>query len=159
MKKRLLLVLCSLLPVLAFAQGAAPTTPRPDVEELLTVMRADKMIENMMDPLKKMLGSMSQQPGMSPEAVAKMKAGQEKIFAFVMSEMSSARMKTEIGKIYAETFTPEEIHGITAFYKSPSGQAFLDKQPILMQKTMAMSQKIMMDAMPKIQQMIKSELK
>jgi len=156
MKKHLLVLLCSLLPILASAQDA---TPRPDVDELLTVMRIDKMLANMMEPMKKMLGGMAQQQGMSPEAAAKAKATQDKIFSTVTSEMSGTRMKTEMARIYAETFTPDEIKGITAFYKSPAGQAFLDKQPILMQKSMAMSQRLMMEALPKIQDMMKSEAK
>jgi uncharacterized protein len=54
-------------------------------------------------------------------------------------------------------FTLEEVRGLIAFYKTPAGQGFLDKQPLLMQKTMAMAQRRMMDLTPKIQEMIKQE--
>ena len=47
--------------------------------------------------------------------------------------------------------------GLIAFYKTPAGQAFLDKQPLLMQKTMEMTQKRMMEMTPKVQEMIKQE--
>lgn len=155
MKKHFLL-LCALVPVLGFAQTAAP---RPDVDELFAVMRMDKMMENMMAPVKNMLGGMGQSANQSPEAAAKAKARQEKTFALIFGEMTGSKMKAEMTQIYAETFTPDEIKGITVFYKSPAGQAFLDKQPILMQKSIAMSQKIMMDVMPKMQEMMANDAK
>jgi len=39
-------------------------------------------------------------------------------------------------KAYAETFTEAEIAGAVEFYKSPAGQAILDKITQLLQKTM-----------------------
>jgi hypothetical protein len=154
--KKHLLILCALLPVLASAEVS---TPRPDVDELLTLMRIDKMMESTMEPLKKMMASAGQTAGMPPEHAARAKAMQEKSFALIMGEMTGSRMKAEMAQIYGETFTTEEIKGLTTFYKSPAGQAFLDKQPIVMQKTMAMSQKMMMEIMPKIQAMMAADAK
>ncbi len=68
-----------------------------------------------------------------------------------------AKMKPMFVKIYADTYTEEELDGIVAFYKGPAGQAMLLKMPILIQRSMAMSQQMMSDLMPEIQKMAEEE--
>jgi hypothetical protein len=65
------------------------------------------------------------------------------------------KMKTMLVQVYADTYTEEEVDGILAFYKSPAGQAMLQKMPQLMQRSMAVSQQLMSDLMPEIQKMAK----
>jgi hypothetical protein len=43
--------------------------------------------------------------------------------------------------IYSSNFSAEELHTVTAFYKTPAGQKFLQKQPLLVQQTMTAGQK------------------
>jgi hypothetical protein len=137
--------------------SAEDKVTRPDIDELLTLTRVQKMSENAIEQMKTMMAGVAKQTNVSPEATEKAKAMRDKMFALIESEMSWDKMKAEYAKVYAEVFTPEEVRGLIAFYKSPSGQAFLDKQPLLMQKTMEMAQKRMMDLTPKIQEMIKQE--
>jgi len=166
MKKYLVLLLLALSsPVLLLAD---PAVERPDVEELLSVMRVEKMMQSSMDQVMKMIPKMTEgitsqtMSKLPPEAAAKAAAMQQrmqqKTMALVMEEMSWKKMKEPIIQVYAESLTPEEVKGITAFYKSPAGQTFLDKQPIIMQKSMAMTQKMMMELMPKIQALAQSEV-
>jgi hypothetical protein len=54
-------------------------------------------------------------------------------------------------KVYADVFSEEEITGIVAFYKTPIGHAMLDKMPLLMSKSMEISQRRMAGLMPEIQ--------
>jgi hypothetical protein len=51
--------------------------------------------------------------------------------------------------LYDEVYSEEQITGILAFYKSPAGQAFLNKMPLLVSKSMEMRQ--MADLIPEIQ--------
>lgn len=130
---------------------------RPDIDELLTLMRTQKMSEDAIGQMKNMMAGAMKQTNVSPDVAEKTKAIQDKVFALIESDMSWDKMKGDYAKVYAEVFTPDGVKGIIAFYKSPAGQAFLDKQPLLMQKTMAMAQKRMMDVMPKIQEISKQE--
>ena len=159
MKKYLLTLLLTLSPLFSFADTPAI---RPDIDELFTVMRLEKTMQNAMEQMKKMVPQMTAnvlaQGNLPPEAVEKGKSSQEKIFALLEQEMSWQKMKGELAQVYAESLTPEEVKGITAFYKSPAGQAFLDKQPLIMQKSMAMQQKLMKGMIPKIQALIQSEI-
>jgi hypothetical protein len=43
--------------------------------------------------------------------------------------------------IYSSNFSAEELRTVTAFYKTPAGQKFLQKQPILVQQSMTAGQK------------------
>ena len=161
MKKHLLaLLLAFTSPLFSLAQEPAI---RPDVEELFTVMRLEKTMQNAMEQVKKMVpqmtaNMMSKMSEMPADAAEKAKASQEKVMNIVQEEMSWSKLKPLMAQVYEESLTPEEVKGITAFYKSPAGQAFLDKQPVIMQKSMVMQQKLMMDMMPKIQAMIKADL-
>ena len=158
MKKYCLALLLACSPLFTYAQTPAN---RPDVDELLSVMRVEKTMQSAMEQVKKvipqMTASIAAQNKLSPEAAQKSTAMQEKIFALVQEEMNWQKRKADFSQIYAESLTPEEVQGIIAFYKSPAGQAFLDKQPVIMQKTMAMQQKMMMEMMPKMQALIKAE--
>jgi hypothetical protein len=46
----------------------------------------------------------------------------------------------QIAGIYGRNFTAGELRQATAFYRSPVGQKFLDRQPAMMQETMTMGQ-------------------
>ena len=157
MTKYFFTLLLAVSPLCSFA------TARPDVDELLTVMRAEKTMQTTIEQVKKMIPAMTaniigKMSNFPPDAAEKAKANQERIFSFVEVEMSWQKIKGDFAQIYAEALTPEEIKGIIAFYKSPAGQAFLDKQPVIQQKAMLMQQKMMMSMMPKIQALIKSEM-
>jgi uncharacterized protein len=155
MKKCLVVVL--LLFSFALLISAEDKSARPDIDELLTLTRVQKMSESAIEQMKNMMAGVAKQTNVSPGASERAKAAQDKMFALIEGEMSWDKMKAEYARVYAEVFTPEEVKGLIAFYKSPTGQALLDKQPILMQKTMEMAQKRMVDLTPKIQEMIKQE--
>jgi hypothetical protein len=57
--------------------------------------------------------------------------------------------------IYAETFTAEELQGMIAFFKTPIGQKWIEKQPQLQMTTMQKMQTLMIEAQPKIKEAIK----
>ena len=163
MKKSLLSLLLALCvsPLLSLAQETAAPA-RPDIEEMLKVMRVEKTMEAAMAQVKKMVpqmtASMAAQSKLSAEDAAKTTAMQEKLFALIEQEMSWKNIKPEMVQIYGESLTVQEVKGITDFYKSPAGQAFLDKQPVIMQKTMAWQQRMMGSLMPKIQALVQSEM-
>jgi uncharacterized protein len=58
-------------------------------------------------------------------------------------------------QVYQETFTQEEIDGLIAFYESPTGIAFVEKMPVVMQKSMSMMQSRMAPMMEKVRAVMK----
>jgi hypothetical protein len=57
-------------------------------------------------------------------------------------------MIAEMVPLYAETYTLDELRQLIAFYSSPLGQKMLAKMPMLMNRGMEISQRVMM---PRIQ--------
>ena len=47
-----------------------------------------------------------------------------------------------IALMYAANFTVEELRQVTAFYRGPVGQKFLEKMPVIAQQSMAIGQKL-----------------
>jgi hypothetical protein len=50
-------------------------------------------------------------------------------------------MEDSVADVYASNFSAAELRDLIAFYKSPTGQKFLEKTPIVTQQTMAAGQK------------------
>jgi uncharacterized protein len=57
-------------------------------------------------------------------------------FAARMNELTDA-----VVAVYASNFSAEELRAATAFYRTPAGQKFLQKTPLVTQQTMAAGQK------------------
>ncbi|MCB0335744.1 MAG: DUF2059 domain-containing protein [Bdellovibrionales bacterium] len=82
-----------------------------------------------------------------PQSVAKMK-----------SLMSWEKLEPEFTQLYQETFTEEEVKGMLDFYATPAGQAMLNKMPLLMQKTMAMTQKMILPFIQDMNSTMRTEM-
>jgi hypothetical protein len=56
-------------------------------------------------------------------------------------------------RVYQKSFSQEEVDGMIAFYKTPTGQALLNKMPLVMQNTMTEMQQMIQPMMKRVQQM------
>jgi len=68
----------------------------------------------------------------------------------------------EMVRIYAEAYSEDELRQLIAFYQTPIGRKTLQIMPELMQKGMAVGQKLAQEHLPELQQAIaarESELK
>jgi hypothetical protein len=62
----------------------------------------------------------------------------------LMLELANTRVNAlidEITVLYARSFTVAELNDLTAFYRAPTGQKFLEKLPAITQDSMAIGQK------------------
>jgi uncharacterized protein len=136
--------------------NAQEASKRAMAEELLNLMNMQENIEKSFAMMKQMIPAqmekMKQTTGQTnmPSNVA---SQTDKMMDMLAAELSWNKMKDNYIILYAETFTEDEMKGIIAFYKSPAGQAFTKKQPELMKRSVELSQKLMMQIMPKIQAM------
>lgn len=141
MKKTIVIIALGISILMGAAHAQEPAKLALS-EKLLTVMEMQKTIEQSFSAITKMIPGNAAQ---SPEA--------KNVFDMIMKELSWANIKDGYIKLYAEVFTEEELKGLISFYESPAGQAFVKKQPELTQKSMALSQQMMMKIMPKLQGM------
>ncbi|XHR30217.1 MAG: DUF2059 domain-containing protein [Chthoniobacteraceae bacterium] len=158
--KKILIAAVAVLAASPFPCFAQDTPARPDVDELLSVMRVEQNMKAGMEQMKQMMpritaNAMKQAGSTNSEKTTQI---QVKAMEIVQQSMSWDKMKPEITKIYAETFTPADTKDLIAFYKSPAGQNFLNKQPEIGTKTMAITQQKAMAVMPKIQELVQREI-
>jgi hypothetical protein len=74
----------------------------------------------------------------------------------MMAALNPAEMHNDIAKAYADTFTSEELDGLSAFYSTPTGQALADKTPALQTRIQQVMMPRIMAVMPAIQQSAQS---
>lgn len=162
MKKALSIVAAFVVFIAMGMSANAQGQPnRALVEELLNQVNMKETIEKTSGMLKQMVVAQIQKfqpPTDNPAAQARLTSFMENVMDLVTNEMSWDKVKEEYITLYAETFTEQELKDIIAFYKTPSGQALIKKQPEVMKRSMQLSQKMMGQLMPRIQAMT-NELK
>ena len=133
-----------LAPAVAMAEPAKPET----IEEMLTVTKAQSMIEsvykNVDDSMQAtMAQAVAQMPGDAEAKRSYAESMGRKMAAIMREELNWDTLKPMYLRIYSDSFTQEELVGLLDFYKTPAGQAAINKMPIVMQKTMVeMQQRI-----------------
>jgi hypothetical protein len=138
------------MPVLA-----APAT-EATIKEVLTASHAQKLVEGMTAQFDAMMDDVMQQSlqGRTPnakqqQAITNMKT---KMSALMKDSMTWAKFEPMYIRLYQQTFTEEEVVGMLAFYKTPAGQALIEKLPTLTQNLMREMPAMMADVTPRLRQ-------
>ena len=124
-------------------------------EEILTLTNVAERTQAMFDNLKQMQIAQIDSMKLPPEAHNLANTYREKLSEIMSQEMSWAKVKDDYIKVYAEIFTVEELRDIVAFYKTPTGQAFIRKTPKLLEQSMQVAQRHLQNVAPKIQELRK----
>jgi hypothetical protein len=139
--KTLATFLCLLLAPLAVL--AAPAS-NESIERFLKLTEAERNLESAQQYSEQMMQEavreQNQRRMLSPDVQNKMRDAMQKSAQAMREEMSWATMKPLMVRIYAESFTQEELDGLIAFYDSPAGRAFVKKMPVVMEKSMMLMQ-------------------
>lgn len=144
--------------VASFAAHAQDQSRRALAEELMNLLKVNENIERSLAMMKQMVTAQIEQikPAPGQSAVPSSVAGQmDKMIDMVGQELSWDKLKDDYITLYADTFTDQELKDMIAFYKTPAGQAFINKQPELIKRSMEVSQKVLAQVIPKIQAMAK----
>jgi hypothetical protein len=153
MKKWTLAVMAVLSVMAGPVMAQAADARRATAEEMLNVMRYPEMMAKSFDTVKQMVpGYIKQRAGMAGQTNVPpdLSTQLRKVMDLMSEEFSWDKMKGDYITLYAETFTEQEMKDIIAFYRSPSGKSFVDKQPELSRRAMELSKMVMARAMPKI---------
>lgn len=121
-------------------------------EELLTLMDMQKNIERSFEAVMQIQINRFNNTLLPKNRSDELRPMRDKMMNLIANELSWDRLKGSYISVYADTFTEEELEGIIKFYRSPAGQVFVEKTPELMKRSMQISQKKMMDIMPRIQE-------
>jgi len=134
------------LAALAFGALQAHAAPASEesIDRLFTIMKVQSTTDGMYAQLggymRKMMEEALDAKAMSPadreKALAFADAYVARTMPLIREEFGWAKMRERYVRIYRESFSQEEVNGLIAFYSSPAGQAFVDKMPLVMQKSM-----------------------
>lgn len=156
----LLLATC---PVLAQSPDATiPSQSKPSEESLrrlLDVMQAKQLVTAMSQQVDAMYQGMINKAlegkTVTSEQEKVIQASRVKMMNIMKEVLSWESMEQLYLKVYADTFTQDEIDSMTAFYSSPAGHAVIVKLPLAMKNSMTEMQERMRQVVPKIEQLAK----
>jgi uncharacterized protein len=142
---------------LSLALNLAIAAPPSDasLQELLEVTKSEALLDQMYGSVDQMVrqGIASQTQGrtLNDEQRRILDLAPSRIGALMRKEFGWTTMRPIYVGIYREVFTQEEIDGLIKFYRSPEGQAAINKMPLVIQRTMQVMQVQMQALMPKIE--------
>lgn len=143
-------------PVFAHADDASR---HAKAAELIEAMHGEKMMKQMMDMVTAQTHSMMDQATagteMTPEQHKIMDDYTTQVNALTMEYVAWDKLKPMMVDVYASTYTDEELDGITTFFKSSAGQAYLAKAPQMAMAMMGRMMDNMKDMMPRVQALAK----
>lgn len=148
---------------LALSLGQAPARAEPpsaaSLDKLLAVTQAEKLTDSVVQQVNATMRPMMEQALETKSLTAEqrerankfMSSFVEKMNKIMADELSWDRMKAMNLQIYGEAFTQQEVDDLIVFYESPTGKAFVEKMPLVMQKSMTLMQQRMGPMMARIQ--------
>jgi len=144
---------------IVLVSGAYAAPQRPEcIDTLLAATKAEKLSDSVFDNMDQMMrrsmATAIKGQNLSAAQQRFIDAAPTKFAQVLREEMSWSRMRPLYIQIYEESFTQEEIDGLIAFYKSPVGIAFVEKMPLVMQKSMTIMQSRMGPMMEKMKAVI-----
>ena len=142
------------LTALAFSASAqAPSAE--SVERLITVTRTETMMEQffaqMEAGMRQGMQHSLQGRTLTDEQRKVIDHAPTRFMNVMRDELSWAVIRTDVVKVYRETFTQPEIDALLVFYSSPAGVAFVEKMPVAVQRSGALMQQRMAPLVPKMQ--------
>ena len=145
------LLLLVFLPAALLAQT---DSHKAAAKQLLLVTKARESTEQAFDSmLPMMVNSMSEQYPISDEHRDTLAQETQATMDFLKQELSWSKLEPHLVQLYVDVYTEEELRGLTDFYETPLGQAFIEKNPRVMQASAQMTVKLMRDLAPKLQRM------
>ncbi|MGD0620352.1 MAG: DUF2059 domain-containing protein [Bryobacteraceae bacterium] len=146
---RIIVVLALFIP----AGLAADQDKRALAEEVLTLTHPEKMIDQIMDQMSNMVHQQMQGMNVPDDKKALVDQVAQEEMSYIREKLDWAKLKPAYVDIYADIFTEEELRQVADFYKSPGGQAFLNKMPQVVQRSMTMAQGLMADLPSHLEEM------
>ena len=147
---------CVALLFLVFALPvfAGETERKKLSEELLGLMKFERNMEQSFAVARQMQMAQLKNMALSDFDAAAAKEVREKTMDFMQQELSWKNLKDEFVAAYAEVFTEAELKALVDFYRTPTGAAYVDKVPQMMQRSSEITQRRMATIGPKVQQII-----
>lgn len=135
----------------------APPPTEASIKQLLEVAQAHKLVESVKGQMENLMQQAIAQATRGQQIPAKVQKDIDQrradLVAMMRELLDWKKLEPMYVRIYQKTFTQQEVDGMIAFYKTPAGQAVINKMPSAMQNTIDEMQGLMGPVMQKMQQM------
>lgn len=125
---------------LALPSWAAPASDA-SIEKLLGLMKAPATLDGIFELIQGQIGQSLQETfagkPLTPQQQKVVEQLPSTVMGSVKQDLSWDKVKPLYIEAFRETFDQAEVDGISAFFASPSGQAYATKQGMLTQRTNA----------------------
>jgi len=151
----LALIQCCFAAAVCVATDAPPS--EASVKQLLELAQAHKLIDTMTSQVDTLMKSAMQQvTNGRPVPIEAQKIFDKchnDVMTIMREEFSWEKLEPMYVRIYQKSFSQQEVDGMIAFYKTPAGQAVINKLPTVMQNSLIEVQQMMGPMMQRIQKM------
>lgn len=103
--------------------------------------------------LSKMLGM-----NVAPEMEKRLQTMEADLNKMFKEALDWKKLKPIYARIYMESYSEEELDGMLTFYRSPAGKAMVAKTPLVTKKSVAVSQEVMIQLQPKMQEYMRKSM-
>jgi hypothetical protein len=152
MRYVLAIILASLAATRALAADVAPSDA--SIRELLETTHARAMLEGVSKQVdastRATMAAALKGQTLNDEQKKIMGDMQDKMTKIMRGTLDWDSFAPMIMKVYHESFSQAEVDGMLKFYKTPAGQAVINKMPTVMQNTMQEMQGRMQTLLPQI---------
>lgn len=148
------LLACAALAIGASQVRADDVTKAAKIEQLLTATHSEALIVKSRQQMKTIMHQMIVQSAPSMEGNPKLKDIEQVVQDEVTAATKWELLKPDFVKIYAATFSEDDIDGLLKFYQSPVGQSVVDKMPEVQSQIMLATQQRVQTMLPEMQKKI-----
>ena len=148
-----MLLLAFLLILASLEVRAETSASRESVEKLMELTQVSKMMVAMQSQMANMFEGMGTEMKLSDAEKPAFEKYMKKLSMLMREEMQWEKFKEPFIDIYMKHFSEREVRGLVEFYSSDIGRSMIEKMPLVMQDSMAISQQVMRRMMPKIQEL------
>lgn len=156
LKLTLLLSLFSCSLPIAHADDASKLAK---IHEFFKVTKMDQVTAQVMNQVMAQAnsGMVQQMTGikLSPDQQQSVDGFSVKVDKVIFDALSWNNLEPEYAKLYAAAYTEQQIDDMLTFYRSPTGQAVVEKGPVLMKQSSTIAQERLATVMPQLQELMK----
>ena len=141
--------------LLAALSAAAQQSKQQKIQRIIEITSPDSVVTEVVNQVDGMMKQI--RPNPTPQQKTRQQAALDKIAKISKERM--LKIRPELTKAYAETFTDEEIDGMLAFYETPAGRAAVAKIPAINTRMSSLIQTEMNALGPEINKIAEDALK
>ena len=161
-KLRAVLVLCAALGACEPALAADAAASEASIHELLDTLHSrtlvDGIVQRAEQDAREQAHAIARTQPLNAEQLQILDEMQDKMRALTEQTISWNNLEPMMVRVYRETLTQDDVDGMLKFYRSPAGQAMINKLPLITSRIMDEMRNRMQQLTPQLAQLQQDSL-